>query len=594
MINTGDTISSLLQRVIEWRIRRIPDRQFMGMAAIIAGLVAGLAAVVMKNTVHFIRMFLVDGLIANYQPYLFFLFPIIGITLTILFIRYIVGQKVKHGIPNILYSIAQTEGKIPRHNMYSSIITSALTVGFGGSVGLEGPAVATGAAYGSNIGQLFRLNQKQVSLLIACACAGAIASIFKAPVAAIVFAVEVIMIDLTMASIIPLLLASVSGAIASFLLMGQGYLYSFQPTEIFLMKDLPWYILLGVFAGLISTYFTRIYIYTGSLFKKVSNPWIKLIAGGLLLGGLIYLLPAFYGEGYEVVNSCLRGDYSYIYDSPLFREHNYSITLTLALLAAIVLFKVFATAITFGAGGVGGVFAPALFIGANLGILFSRSAQLFGINLNTGNFALVGMAAMMAGVLHAPLTAIFMIAELTGGYDLFLPLMIAGTIAYITTRYSVPNSIYTHQLAQRGQLITHDKDKNMLRLLKVSDLVETNFNIIRPEQSLGEFVKVVAKSERNVFPVVDKHGTYLGIVFLNDVREIIFQPQEYDKVFVKDIMYLPKEKVAPDDSMEHVARIFQETGNYNLPVIENEKYIGFVSRANVFSEYRKLLKEFSE
>ncbi len=583
-----------LEKFLRWRLNRIPDKQFMGMMAVGAGLVAGLAAVVLKNTVHFIRMGIVEGVVMAHQPYLFFLFPLLGITLTILFIRYVVRQKVKHGVPNILYSIAQTEGKIDRHNMYSSVVTSALTVGFGGSAGLEGPTVATGAAYGSNLGRLFRLNHRQVSLLIACGCAGAIASIFKSPIAAIVFAVEVIMIDLTMASIIPLLLASVAGALTSHLLLGDGYLYSFQLTEGFLMQDLPYYLLLGIAAGLLSTYFSRVYMSTGAVFKRIQGPWKKLMVGGLLLGGLIYLLPAFYGEGYEVVNSCLRGDFSYIQDSPLFSEHHDTVLVSIILLSAIVLLKVFATAFTFGAGGVGGVFAPAFFIGANLGILFSRIAEQLNIHLNASNFALVGMAGMMAGVLHAPLTAIFMIAELTGGYELFLPLMLVSTIAYITTKYSVPHSIYTEQLAERGELLTHDTDQNTMKRLKVAELVETNFNIVSPDQSLGELVKVISRSERNVFPVVDKQGYFKGIVFMNDIREIIFQPEKYDSVYVKDLMYYPKATVSTSDSMESVARLFQETGNYNLPVLEDGKYRGFVSRANVFSTYRKLLKEFSE
>ncbi len=584
----------VLERFLAWRIRKIPDRQFIGMVAVVAGLAAGLAAVVLKNAVYFIRMVIVDGVIASYQPYFFFLFPMIGIAITILFIRFVVGKKVKHGIPNILYSIAQTEGKIDRHNIYSSVVTSALTVGFGGSVGLEGPTVSTGAAIGSNIGQVLRLNQKQVSLLIACACAGAIASIFKAPIAAIVFAVEVIMIDLTMASIVPLLIASVSGALTSYLLLGSGYLYSFRLTEAFILTDIPFYILLGIVAGLLSTYFTRIYIHTNKLFKKINGAWNRLLVGGILLGCLIFVVPAFYGEGYEAVNSCLRGDFSYIFDNSLFTAYRGQFTAITILLLAIVLLKVFATAITFGAGGVGGVFAPALFIGANRGILFSFIGKWLGFNLNTSNFALVAMAGMMAGVLHAPLTAIFMIAEITGGYSLFLPLMIVSTIAFITTRYSVPHSIYTYQLAERGQLLTHDKDRNMLKMLNVSDLIETNFQIIKPEQSLGEFVKVIAKSERNVFPVTDSKGIYLGIIFLNDVREIIFMPEKYNTVFVKDLMYLPEVKVSPDDSMEVVAKLFQETDNYNLPVVKDGMYLGFVSRANVFSAYRKLLKEYSE
>lgn len=586
--------NGVLARFLAWRVRRIPDRQFIGMVAVLVGLGAGLAAVILKNAVHFIRLVIVDGLIASYQPYLFFLFPMIGIAITILFIRYVVGKKVKHGIPNILYSIAQTEGKIDRHNIYSSVVTSALTVGFGGSVGLEGPTVSTGAAIGSNVGQLLRLNQKQISLLIACACAGAIASIFKAPIAAIVFAVEVIMIDLTMASIIPLLIASVSGALTSYLLLGSGYLYAFHLTETFMLRDIPFYIVLGITAGLLSTYFTRFYISTNKLFKKIGGAWNRLLIGGLLLGGLIFLIPAFYGEGYEAVNSCLRGDYSYIFNNSMFTELQGNFSAILILLTAIVMLKVFATAITFGAGGVGGVFAPALFIGANLGVLFSFVSRWLGFQLNTSNFALVAMAGMMAGVLHAPLTAIFMIAEITGGYSLFLPLMIVSTIAFITTRYSVPYSIYTHQLAERGQLLTHDKDRNMLKMLNVSDLIETNFQIIKPEMTLGELVKVIARSERNVFPVTDLKGTYMGIILLNDVREIMFEPEKYQSVFVKDLMFMPEMMVSPEDSMEVVARLFQETGNYNLPVVRNGLYLGFVSRANVFSAYRKLLKEYSE
>jgi chloride channel protein, CIC family len=587
-------INKYLDQFLSWRLRHITDKQFIWMLAIGAGLVSGLAAVVLKNTVHFIRMAVVEGVVMNYQPYWFFLFPLLGITLTILFIRFIVRQQVKHGVPNILYSIAQTEGKIDKHNMYSSVATSALTVGFGGSAGLEGPVVATGAAYGSNLGQLFRLNHRQISLLIACGCAGAIASIFKSPVTAIVFAVEVIMIDLTMASIIPLLLASVAGALSSHLLLGGGYLYSFQLTENFLMQDLPYYMLLGIAAGLLSTYFSKVYMSTGAIFKKIQSPWKKLLIGGSLLGGLIYLLPSFYGEGYEVVNSCLRGDFSYIEESPLFRNHHDMVMVSILMLTGIVMLKVFATAFTFGAGGVGGVFAPALFIGANLGILFSRVAELLNINLNPSNFALVGMAGMMAGVLHAPLTAIFMIAELTGGYELFLPLMIVATIAHITTKFSVPHSIYTQQLAQRGQLLTHDTDQNTMKRLKVSELVETNFSMISPDDTLGALVKVISRSERNVFPVVDREGYFKGIVFMNDIREIIFQPEKYDQIHVRDLMYYPKVTVSTTDSMEKVARLFQETGNYNLPVVEDGKYKGFVSRANVFSTYRKLLKEFSE
>ncbi len=585
---------NLLRRFLYWRYRHLSDRQFMGILAVIVGLASGFAAVIIKNAVHFIQELLNYSIIDNYRGYMNLVLPIIGIALTVFFIRFILRRRIGHGIPGVLYAISQDKGKIHKHNMFSSIISSALTVGFGGSVGLEGPTVATGAAMGSNIGQLFNLNYKQITLLLGCACAGAMAAIFKAPIAAIVFALEVIMLDLTMASLIPLLIASVTAALTSYFFLGIDYIYHFKLTETFSLPDLPFYILMGIVAGLVSTHFTRAYMAIGRIFEKIKKQYFRLLAGGIILGMLVFFFPSLFGEGYEVINACLSGDYSYVFEGSVFYMYSNSLIAVIVLLTLIVLLKVVATSVTFGSGGIGGIFAPTLFMGANTGLLFAKTSELFGVNLNTSNFALVGMAGAIAGVLHAPLTAIFLIAELTGGYGLFMPLMIVATISYVTMRLFETNSVYTIQLAKKGQLMTHDKDKNVLKLLQVIDLIETNFSKLKPDQTLGEFVKIIAKSERNVFPVVDNDDTFLGIVFINDVREIIFQPEKYDTVKVNDLMFKPKEYVTPEDSMESVAKLFQSTGNYNLPVVKDNKYLGFVSRANVFSAYRKLLKDFSE
>jgi CIC family chloride channel protein len=584
-----------LSKFLVWRYKRINDKQFVAFLAILVGLAVGFSAVVIKNSVHLIQILLRETITEWDLNFLYLITPVVGITLAVLFIRFIIKQRVGHGIPSVLYAIAQEEGKIKKHNMFSSVVSSALTVGFGGSVGLEGPTVATGAAIGSNIGQAFRLNYKQITLLLGCACAGAMASIFKAPIAAIVFAIEVIMLDLTMASLIPLLMASVSAALTSYFFMGQDHLYKFTVTTTFSLNELPFYILLGILAGFVSVYFTRIYMFFGGIFDKIKNWSVRLIFGGILLGVLIFFFPALYGEGYEVINEALRGGYSYLFTDSIFQGLEENILVTLIIMAAVILLKVIATSITFGTGGIGGIFAPTLFMGANTGLFFASFMKQIGYNLNSSNFALVGMAGGIAGVLHAPLTAIFLIAEITGGYHLFMPLMIVSTISYATIKLFENNSVYTIQLAKRGQLMTHDKDKTVMKLLKVYDLIETNFSKVNMDDSLGDFVKVIAKSQRNVFPVVDNENNYKGIVFINDVREIIFQPEKYDNTFVRDLMFLPEEKVKPDDSMEDVAKLFHASGNYNLPVVSDDgKYIGFVSRANVFSAYRKMLQDFSE
>jgi CIC family chloride channel protein len=554
----------------------------------------GLAAVIIKNLVHFIREALENGFQTEYSHYYIFILPIIGIALAVIYIKFINRRPVGHGIPGVLFSISKNNGIIRSHNLYSSIITSALTVGFGGSVGLEGPTVATGGAVGSNLGRWMKLGYKEITLLISCASAGALSAIFKAPIAGIVFALEVIMLDLTMWAIIPLLIASASAALTSYLFLGQNVLYSFQLAESFQMNQIHYYLILGFLAGLLSVYFTRVYMNVTGLFDRIQQPWRKMFLAGGILGIIIFFLPPLYGEGYEVVNEGLRGAYLHLFEGTFFENWGDTFALTFLYLLLIIGFKVVATTLTFAAGGIGGIFAPSLFMGANIGLLYGLTLNQIGIDVSVSNMALVGMAGMIAGVVHAPLTAIFLIAEITGGYELFFPLMLAATISYGTTRYFVKNSVYTLQLAERGELMTHHKDRNILLMMKVTDLIETNFSTVRADQTLRDLIRIITKSSRNIYPVVDEHNNLRGIVKLDDIRHIMFNQEMYDSTSISDLMITPEWTIESTDQMEEVARIFSESGRYNIPVLKNGKYLGFVSRARVFSSYREMLKHFSD
>ena len=586
--------SRFIQRVNNFRIRYLSGHRFLYVLSAFVGLGVGLAAVIIKNLVHYIREVLQNGFQGDYSQYYIFALPVVGITLTVLFIKYINKRPVGHGIPGVLFSISKNNGIIRSHNLYSSIITSALTVGFGGSVGLEGPTVATGGAVGSNIGRALKLNYKEVTLLISCACAGALSAIFKAPIAGIVFALEVIMLDLTMWAVIPLLIASATAALTSYLLLGQNVLYQFNLTEQFDMGQIHWYLLLGAIVGLLSVYFTKCYIWITSIFEKFESRWKRLLVAGGILGVIIFFFPPLYGEGYEVVNQELRGEFFHLFDNTFFEGWTQSFALLAIYMLLLIGLKVVATTLTFSAGGIGGIFAPTLFIGANTGLLFGMVLNQVGFDVSISNMALVGMAGMIAGVVHAPLTAIFLIAEITGGYELFFPLMLASTISYGTTRYFVKNSVYTVQLAKRGELMTHHKDRNILLMMKVSELIETNFKTVRPDETLRDLVQVITKSSRNIFPVVDEKNYLKGIVKLDGIRHIMFNQDMYDNTLVSDLMHTPEWTIQSTDQMEEVARQFSESGRYNLPVLQNGKYLGFVSRARVFSSYREMLKHFSD
>lgn len=589
---------NLIQRNIEkfhlWRLKNLSTKNFIVILSILIGIASGFIAVIIKNAVKAIQWALAFFFNDTALHYMYFIYPIIGIALVVLFIKFILKKPIRPGIPNVLYSISKRKGFVSRHNTFTSLLTSAITVGFGGSVGLEGPTISTAAAYGSMVSKFFRLEYKYVILLLACACAGTMAAIFKAPIAAIVFAVEVIMIDLTTFSLIPLLLASSSAVVTSYLFLGMDVLYPFEVKSSFDLQELPFYIVLGIASGIVSIFFAKIFIASEKKFAHIKSKTNRLLIGGLLLGGIIFIFPSLYGEGYSAINNGLEGNLGYLFENSPFEAYSGNLHITILLLGLIVLFKIVATSLTLGAGGIGGIFAPTLFVGVNTGLFFALIANnVLGFGINVNNFALMGMGGLITGVLHAPLTGIFLIADISGGYTLFVPLMITASFAYITVRAVSKNSVYTNQLAQRKQLITHHKDKQVLLIMKVPDLIETNFIVLHPDDKLQQLVNAISVSHRNLYPIVDEKGLLKGMVKLDDVRHLIFKREIYNKISLKELMYMPEHWISPRDSMEEVVQKFESSGRYNLAVIDNGKYLGFISRATVFSKYRKHVEHFS-
>lgn len=584
-----------INRLLIWRVRKIKDNQFVIFLSLVIGILSGLSATILKNLVHYTHDFMTNGFDFATENYLYLAYPAIGIALTVIFVKFLIRDNLGHGVSRILYAISKNNGKIKAHNTYSSMIGSSLTIGFGGSVGLEAPIVLTGSAIGSNLARLFRLNYKTMILMIGCGSAGAIAGIFKAPIAGVVFAIEVLMLDLTMTTLIPLLIAAVTGATVAYFLLGNEVLFSFDVTTPFLLQDIPFYILLGIIAGFVSLYFTRAVMYIEQQYKIINNVWLRIVLGGTILGILIFIFPSLFGEGYEALEDVLNGNGENIINQSIFRDFMEHKWLFLLLLLLILFFKVIATATTTGVGGVGGIFAPSLFMGGITGFFTARLINSYsGLQVSESNFSLVGMAGIMAGVMHSPLTAIFLIAEITGGYELLPPLIITATIAYLTIMYFEPHSIYTKRLALRGELMTHNKDKAVLSMMKANKLIETNFKKVSPNATLGQLVGVISKSSRNVFPVVDDDNNFAGLIFMDHIREIIFKPDMYETTYVRDLMFSPENTINPDESMEEVAQKFQKSGKFNLVVLQNGKYLGFISRARVFSSYRNLLKQFSD
>ncbi len=583
------------KKFLFWRARNMSDRTFMTILALIVGIAVGLAAVIMKNSVLLVRELVIKIIDTTSIDYLIIIFPAVGILLTLLFVKFCIKKKLGHGIPMVLYNMSQNEGKIPKHNMFSRIIGSSLTVGFGGSVGLEGPIVATGSAIGSNIGQLFRLKYKQVILLIGCAATGAIASIFKAPIAGIIFAMEVMMLDLSTGSMLPLLAASISATLTSYLFLGQNVVYPIEHTDPFALHDVGFLVVFGILCGLLSLYFSKLYLAQNDWFKKIKNDWVKFGLCSAILGGLIFLFPTLYGEGFETINAALEGNFEVIFSNAFYSSNGFMHSfwgITLILVATLLL-KAFATGCTFGAGGAGGIFAPSLFLGAMLGLLYAHICKGLGFDISIGNYALIGMAGLIGGIMHAPFTAIFLIAELTGGYSLFVPLMIVSAISYFVARAAMPNSVYTILLAKRGELLTHNADRNMLGMMKLEQYIETNFLTIDENATLRDLTKVISHSTRTLYVVVDSENNFKGLVWLDQIKHMIFKTELYDTTKVCDLMFYPSTTIELGMTVQEAAELFDSSGNYNIVVVEKGKYVGFVSRATIFSNYRQKIKEFA-
>lgn len=564
---------TLLTRFLIWRLKHIPHKQFVFIVSIVVGFLSGIGAVLIKNGTHFIELLLKGTLIKEYQTAFYFIFPIIGLGLTYLIIKYFIKNPPTQGIPATLFAISKKKGIMRQFQMYGSLITAPITVGFGGSVGLEGPTVATGAALSSNLSRLLHMNQATRTLLIGCAAAGAMASIFKAPIAAIIFAVEVFSLDLTLVSLIPLLLASVSSLLTSYFFFGNDILLPFSIQDEFTMGNIPFYILLGIIAGFVSIYFTETYERFQKFFERIGSPVKRLIIGGLGIGVLVYFIPPLYGEGFDVINNLVQGNPEKALENNIFNLDLSNVWMVIALLVGLVLFKVVASSLTFGAGGVGGIFAPTLFMGSIMGYCVAKIINSTGIlstQVSESNFTLVGMTGLMAGVLHAPLTAIFLIAEVTGGYELFVPLMITAAISFSITKYFVPHSVYAMELGRKGELITHNKDHAVLTLMNISSVVEQNFISVSPDLTLGEIVhRAVVKSNRNIFPVVNTETQALeGIILLDDLRPVMFDQSLYNEVIARDLMQNPPAIInLAEDKMTQVMKKFQDSGAWNLPVI---------------------------
>ena len=582
-------------RFIAWREQHIPQKNLVLLLSFVVGALASCAAQLLKFMIHGIHH-LVEHHLIEQDHWWYLITPMIGITLAGLFVKYIVKDDISHGITKILYAISQRKSIIKIHNMWSSLVGSALTIGFGGSVGAEAPIVLTGSAIGSNLAKFFRLDQKTMMLMIGCGAAGAIGGIFQAPIAGLVFTLEVLMMDLTMTRMGPLLISSVTATAISFLVNGQEAMFPLIYSESFSVARLPWYAILGIMCGLVSLYFTRGMNKLEQLFKiRIQNTWAKFLVGGVTLGLLLFLFPPLYGEGYDVIKQLINGDsVSAIANSP-FEHLGIGSWVLIGYFSAIVLLKIFASVATNGGGGVGGIFAPSLFMGALVGFICARLMNMLGLSVPEASFALAGMSGLMAGVMHAPLTGIFLIAELTGGYHLFMPLMVVAVISYLTIRIFEPHSLYAMRLAQKGELLTHNKDRSVLTLMKIENILETDLITLNPEMTLGELVKVIAQSHRNIFPVVDHNGKLLGILLLDEVRNIMFQPRLYDRFTVNQLMNSPQAVLTDTMPMGKVMEIFEDTGAWNLPVVnEQKKYLGFVSKSKIFNSYRHVLVHFSE
>ena len=599
MANLNIDYKNLFNRFLEWRGEHVSERTFVLVLAFLVGFFAAVAAFVLHGMINQIVTFLTDSFEEENANWLYLVYPVIGIFLTMLFVRYVVKDNISHGITRILYAISSKQSRLRGHNCWTSVFASAITIGFGGSVGAEAPIVLTGSAIGSNLGKLFKMDNRTLLLLVGCGAAGAIAGIFKAPIAGLVFTLEVLMIDLTMASLLPVLISCVTATCFTYIFRGSTALFTFHLDSEWMVERVPANILLGVACGLISLYFIRTMTMCENIFAKFKDkPYIKLMIGGATLSLLIFLFPSLYGEGYHDINLLLNGrtdaDFDEILNNSLFAGHGNLLVLYLAL---VLLTKVFATSATNGGGGCGGTFAPSLFIGCFGGFLFARLWNIYqiGVHLPEKNFALLGMAGVMSGVMHAPLTGIFLIAEITGGYDLFMPLMIVSVCAYLTIIVFEPHSIYGMRLAKQGKLITHHTDRAVLTLMSLDSVIEKNYISVEPDMELGKIVNKISQSRSDVLPVLDAAGNLLGEINLTKIRHVVFRTELYHHFKAHQLMSRPAATLNDDMPMVQVMKTFDDTHAEWLPVLDSESHMkGYISHQRIYGMYRKMVADMSE
>jgi len=588
-------MQKIILPVASW-FKRMPERRMLLILSGFTGLGCGLAAVILKQTIHGVQALLTGWFHASADNLLYFIYPGIGMLLAFLLVKYVIRDNIGHGVTKVLHAISRNESKIKAHNCWSSMAASSVTIGFGGSVGAEAPIVYTGAAIGSNIARVLGLNYRQMTLLLGCGAAGAVAGIFKAPLAGILFTLEILMFHLSVASILPLLIASVTATVVSSVLMGSDVAF-ITTAERFLFSNLPYYIVLGVMCGFVSLYFIRMTLFLEDKIHSIQKPFRRWLYSAIGLGILIFLFPPLYGESYGALNACLNDHLEPAANNSLLYGALESKPWFLPLFfVGVLFFKVVAMSFTNAGGGVGGTFGPTLFVGGVLGFIMARSINLFGFHhLPEANFALTGMAGLMAGVMQAPLTSIFLIAEITGGYKLLLPLIITSACSFATIRGFEAYSIYTKRLAKSGDLLTHDNDQAVLVLLRTVDLVETDFKAVGIDDDLSALVRAVSSCKRNIFPVLGANGELKGVVLLDKIREMMFDREQYPHVFVKDLMQPPPDIVGIDEKMEQVMEKFENSGAWNLPVIDlQQRYAGFVSKSKIFSAYREQLAQLSQ
>lgn len=599
MNNTPEhTHTPLSERFVLWTVNHLSRRQLTLTLAFFVGVLAAVAAYVLHTAIHLIQHYLSATLASNQINWFYLVYPVAGILITMLFVRYVVRDNISHGITRILYAISTKQGRLPKHNMWSSVVASAITIGFGGSVGAEAPIVLTGSAIGSNLARRFHLDSKTIYMLVGCGASAAIAGIFKAPIAGLVFTVEVLMIDLTMGSLLPILIACVTATCFTYALSGENSLFSFTLESEWTVIRTPANILLGIACGIVSLYFIRSMTFFENIFSKLADrPYVKWLVGGVALSTLIFIFPSLYGEGYAAINVLLNGkspaDWNVIMENSLFSRHG---ELLLIYVALVLVTKSMATASTNGGGGCGGTFAPSLFVGAFAGFLFARTWNTynFSIYIPENNFALLGMAGVMSGVMHAPLTGVFLIAELTGGYNLFIPLLIVSTVSYLTIYIFEPYSIYGMRLAREGKLITHHTDHAVLTLMSLDTVIERDCSAISPDTMLSELVHKISRSRVDVLPVVDNGNHLLGEIDMMKLRHILFRTELYHRFNVRQLMSEPPAMLRVDDPMEEVMKAFDKTNAQQLPVVDNQNIlIGYVSRSHVYSLYRKMVADLS-